>query len=212
MMAVPANVSWIPEVGQSEPAREPAIRSIESIPSVLECARAEVSWLVAGLIAEGTANVLTSEPGAGKTTFALALGHCVARGVPFAGMTTAKRPVLVLDRENSAPFIVDVLTRIGATDGAELRIWGGWLPEQASDPGSGIVTTWVLGCDPKPLIVVDSLVAFHGGDENDASETRSYLQRCRRLADMGCLSVHIEPQQLMHHGEFGIAAARSLVR
>jgi hypothetical protein len=34
----------------------------------------------------------------------------------------------------------------------------------------------------------------------------------RRLADMGCLSVHIEPQQLMHHGEFGIAAARSLVR
>lgn len=174
-------------------AREPQMREIADIPSVLACAFAEVSWLVEGMMANGTVNVLTSEPGAGKTTTALALADAVARGVPFAGLKTAQRPVLVLDRENSAPFIVDVLTRIGATDGAELRIWGGWLPEQAPDPGSGIVTTWVLGCDPKPLIVVDSLIGFHSGDENDASETRSYLQRCRRLADMGATVL------LLHH-------------
>ena len=62
------------------------------------------------------------------------------------------------------------------------------------------MTTWVLGCDPKPLIVVDSLVAFHGGDENDASETRSYLQRCRRLADMGATVL------LLHHSGKGETA------
>jgi hypothetical protein len=33
---------------------------------------------------------------------------------------------------------------------------------------------WVVACDPKPLIVVDSLVSLHGGDENDATETRAY--------------------------------------
>ncbi len=172
---------------------EHQIRNIADVPSVLACAFAKVSWLVEGMIAEGTVNVLTSEPGAGKTTVALALADAVARGAEFAGMKTARRPVLVLDRENSAAFIADVLKRLHAKDSGDLRIWGGWLQEQAPDPGAGIVQTWVLSCDPKPLIVVDSLVAFHGGDENDASETRSYLQRCRRLADLGATIL------LLHH-------------
>jgi hypothetical protein len=173
-------------------AREPQICNIEDIPSVVACASAEVSWLVERMMAQGTVNVLTSEPGAGKTTVGLALADAVARGVPFAGMKTVRRPALVLDRENSAAFVADVLKRLRATDGNGLWIWGGWLPEQAPYPGSGIVMTWVLSRDPKPLIVVDSLIAFHGGDENDASETRSYLQQCRRLADLGATV-------LLHH-------------
>jgi hypothetical protein len=197
MMAVPADTSWIPEVGRSETSREPAIREIESIPSVLACACAEVSWLIQGLMADGTVNVLTSEPGAGKTTVALVLGNAVARGEAFAGMTTARRPVLVLDRENSAPFICDVLKRLHTTDGNGLWIWGGWLPEQAPDPGSGIVMTWALACNPKPLVIVDSLIAFHSGDENDAGETRAYLTQCRRLADLGATVL------LLHHSGKG---------
>jgi hypothetical protein len=32
---------------------------------------------------------------------------------------------------------------------------------------------------------VDSLSAFHPGDQNDAGETRTFMHRCRRLADLG---------------------------
>ena len=166
-------------------AREPLIRSIADIPSVLTCAVAEVSWLVAGMMAERTVNVLTSEPGAGKTTVGLAVGAAVARGVPFAGMKTQKRAVLVLDRENNASYVADILRRLDAKDGGEIKIWGGWNLEGPPDPGAGIVQTWVAACDPKPLILIDSLVAFNDGDENSATDTRVFMQRCRSLANMG---------------------------
>jgi hypothetical protein len=179
---------------------EPRIGSVAEIPSVLVIGSADVSWVIEGFLADATVNVLTSEPGAGKTTVALALADAVARGVAFAGMKTARRSVLVLDRENPSSFVADVLKRLGAQDGGDLRIWGGWLPEQAPDPGSGIVQEWVLACDAKPLIVMDSLVAFHGGDENDASETRTYMQRCRWLANMGATLL------LLHHSGKGETA------
>jgi hypothetical protein len=174
-------------------AGAPKIRSVEDIPSVLGIASIEVSWMVSGWIAEGTVNVLTSEPGAGKSTVALAAASAIASGTSFAGMETAKRPALVLDRENGAGFIADVLRRLRVTDGGALRVWGGWLGEDAPDPASAIVLGWALSCDPKPFIVVDSLVAFHGGDENDSSETRAFMQHCRRLADMGATVL------LLHH-------------
>jgi hypothetical protein len=161
------------------------VPSVPDLPSVLDIASAEVRWTVGGWIAEGTVNVLTSEPGAGKTTLALAVASAIASGEKFAGMATTKRPALVLDRENGAAFMADVLKRLHAKDGDGLRIWGGWLPEDAPDPASAIVLGWALGCDPRPFIIVDSLVAFHGGDENDSTETRAFMQHCRRLADLG---------------------------
>lgn len=204
MMAIPADTDWLddlmPQVGAA-PAREPAIREIEALPSVLDCATAEVSWTVQGMIADGTVCVLTSEPGSGKTTFALGLADAVAHGTPFAGMRTTRRPVLVLDRENSAAFVADVLKRMGAKDGGPLWLWGGWCAESAADLGSGIVQTWVLHCPVKPLIVVDSLVAFNGADENDAAATRTYMQRARFLADMGAVVV------FLHHSGKGESSA-----
>src|SRR5206468_696253 len=46
-------------------------------------------------------------------------------------------------------------------------------------------------CEPKPLIVVDSLIAFHGGDENSSTETRAFMHQCRRLADQGATALVI---------------------
>jgi hypothetical protein len=199
---------WFPSIGPGTPAEPtegagrpetgaPKIRSVSDIPSVLDVATAEVSWVVSGWIAEGTVNVIASEPGAGKTTVALALASAIASGEKFAGMETAKRPALVLDRENGAGFIADVLKRLRVKDGGALRIWGGWLREQAPDPASAIVQGWALSCDPKPFIVIDSLVAFHLGNENDAGETRAFMQLCRNLADTGATVV------LLHHSGKG---------
>jgi len=191
---------WFPPTsGQQQVAPDrasssgPQIRDVADIPSVLDCAAAEPRWVVKCWIVEGTINVFISEPGAGKTTVFTAVAGAVRCGAAFAGMETTKRPVLILDRENTAAFIADVLRRLRVRDGDGLRIWGGWLQEQAPDPGAAIVQGWVLSCDPKPLIIVDSLVAFHGGDQNDSTETRAYLHRCRRLADLGATVL------LLHH-------------
>src|SRR5439155_927543 len=56
-----------------------------------------------------------------------------------------------------------------------------------------IVLAWIESCDPKPLLIVDSLVAFHEGDENDAGQMRQFLNRCRRCTSRGATVV------LIHH-------------
>ena len=55
-------------------------------------------------------------------------------------------------------------------------------PPQPNDPA---VLDWVRACEPRPLMIVDPMIAFHGGDENDASETRAFTQQCRTVADLG---------------------------
>jgi hypothetical protein len=108
-------------------------------------------------------------------------------------LETQRRPVLVLDRENPLPVVVERFARLGIQDGENFKVWGGWAGEEPPPPFAPIVTDWVGACEPKPLIVVDSLVSFHGGDENDASETRIYMQGFRRLADLGATII------VLHH-------------
>ncbi len=183
--------------GESEDEREvptgppwpaasgPQISSIDQVPSVRGIASAQVNWLIEGLLAEGTVNLVAGESGHGKTTLALALADAVARGADFAGMRTSQRRVLVLDRENPISIVVDRLEQLKAEDGDSLRIWGGWLPEEAPDPAGAIVQNWILSCTPRPFIVVDALVAFNQGAENDSSETRDYMHHYRQLANLG---------------------------
>jgi hypothetical protein len=51
----------------------------------------------------------------------------------------------------------------------------------------------VQATNPRPLIVVDSFIAFHTGDENDSTETRRFLHQFRLLANAGCTIL------LLHH-------------
>ena len=69
-------------------------------------------------------------------------------------------------------------------DGPRLRWWGGWCGE-VPGPGSLQVRRWVESCDPKPLVVVDSLIAFLGADENDSATMRKFMNGVRWLADRG---------------------------
>ncbi|MGA7416141.1 MAG: AAA family ATPase, partial [Bryobacteraceae bacterium] len=103
--------------------------------------------------------------------------------------------VLILDRENPTAVLVDRLKRLGASkhDSKDLAIWGGFQAEECPEPDSAAVLDWVAKTEPKPLIVVDSLVAFHSGSENDSSETRKFMNQFRSLADKGATVI------LIHH-------------
>jgi len=72
-------------------------------------------------------------------------------------------------------------------------VWGQWVGEDPPAAGGAIVLEWVARCDPKPLIIIDSLVAFHPGDENNANETRRYMAQYRKLTAMGATVI------LLHH-------------
>jgi archaellum biogenesis ATPase FlaH len=192
---------WRPAAGDDRTPSDGTglkIRSLADIPSVRDFGAREIEYVVGGMIAAGTVTAITGDSGAGKSTFVTALCGAVAEGKPFAGFATQQRPVLILDRENPAQIVVERLDRLHVAEGKNLRIWGGWLPEKAPAPFSPMIVNLISASDPKPLIVVDSLISFHGGNENDASETRAYMQSFRRLADMGATVI-----VLRHSGKGG---------
>jgi RecA-family ATPase len=184
---------WAVPVESTDSAGPPRIRSIAEITSFRTYAAQNIDWIVDGIIAAGTVTLMSGESGSGKSTVTSAICSAVERGAPFAGLVTQRRPVLILDRENPLPIVVDRFNRLGIDDSPNFRYWGGWLPEEAPSPNSPIISEWVRDCESKPLIVVDSLVGFNAGDENSASETRAYMQGFRRLADKGATVI------VLHH-------------
>jgi hypothetical protein len=161
---------------------------IADLRPVAEYAGAGVRYVYPGLFAEATVNVLSGDPGCGKSTLASYIADCVSE----------HRKVLLLDRENSAPIVAERHARMGIRDGGSFRVWGGWCEREAPGPDSPELNAWVEANDPKPLLIFDSLVAFAGGvEENDAGQVRAFMQHFRRLADMGACVV------VLHHSGKG---------
>jgi hypothetical protein len=181
--------SWTTE----EDTHAGLIQRIEDLPRLEEVGGADIEWVVDGIIAQGALHMLTSEPGAGKSTFMSSLAFAVSLGREFMGRITSKRPVLLLDAENPYPAIRERFGRLGIETHENLRVWGQWVGEDPPSVGGAIVMEWVERCEPKPLIIVDSVIAFHPGAENDSNETRRYMAQYRKLTAMGATPA------LLHH-------------
>jgi hypothetical protein len=64
---------------------------------------AGIEWLIVGILARRTVNLLSGDAGIGKSTLALKLAGDVAHGWEFLGRATAQARVLYLDRELGGP-------------------------------------------------------------------------------------------------------------
>jgi hypothetical protein len=158
---------------------------IDAIKSVYAFNSAGMEFAIDGVIACSAVTSITGDAGAGKTTLATALGAHVACGEDFLGRCCTQRKVLILDRENTVPVVQERLTRLHIQDGGDLKIWGAWNGTEAPEPSAPSLLRWVVQTIPKPLVIVDSFIAFVNGDENDSYIVRTFMQQLRRLADAG---------------------------
>jgi hypothetical protein len=136
---------------------EPRIRSVAELASIRTYASQPIEFAVDQLIALGTVTAITGESGDGKSTFISGICGSVDRGSPFAGLTTKRLPILVLDRENPASVVLERFDRLGIQDGENFKVWGGWVPEEAPAPFSPMIVDWVNACNPKPLTYIFTL-------------------------------------------------------
>lgn len=182
-------------IAEAKPVASPPqpIRSIDELPPFWECGGASMVWAVEDMIGEATLVMFSGESGSGKTTLAWAIARDICRGVEFAGRKTTQRPVLILDRENPIGVTRDRGERLGITREDDIRVWGGWLREEAPAPNAEILLRWVMEQKRKPLILADSLIRFLSGSENDATESSASIGGFRRLVDAGATVV------LLHH-------------
>jgi hypothetical protein len=77
-----------------------------------------------------------------------------------------------------------------------LHVWGLWADPQPEGPESDKIIRFVK--ERHPLVIFDSLVAFHEGSEQDSTETRKYMQHFRNLAGNGATVL------LIHHTGKGL--------
>jgi hypothetical protein len=149
--------------------------------------------VIEGIFAQGALHMITSESGAGKSTFAAASGYAISKGLPFMGRATKQCPVLLLDAENPLPAIRERFNRLRIKTDQNFRVWGQWVDAGPPAAGGALVLEWVKRCAVKPVIIIDTVIAFHPGAENDSNETRKYMAQYRALTALGATVV------LLHH-------------
>lgn len=148
------------------------------------------TWVVDNLIPAESVTMIAGDSGSGKSTLALALADAVSKGEPFLGNLTVKTPVLIVDKENGLPTYNERLPRLDIKSNPDLIVWGGWVSESATYNHPAVVE-FVKA--EKPVVIFDSFVSFHPGNEQDATETRKYMDAFRGLASLGATVI------LIHH-------------
>ncbi len=168
-----------------------AILTWDEIPDGLALTAPRADWLVEGLLPAASVTLLAGEPGSYKTWLALALLRGVDGGGNFLGRRCAESAVLYLDRENPLRVVQERLAVLGISAPQRSRIWGGWLPD--APPAIGDPRLLEIAQQRRPLMIFDSLIRFHGSDENSATEMAPVMGGLRALAHAGATVV------VLHH-------------
>lgn len=146
--------------------------------------------LVEGFLHEGETVVLAGKPKVGKSRFLGQLTLAVSRGTPFLGMTVPQeRKILYIDLENHANRVQDRFHRMSGPDPADDLIHI-YAPERldenlytSSATGANALKERVQLLQPD-LLVIDPWRLFLGGDENDAKDTLTALERLSALREV----------------------------
>lgn len=179
-----------PKEGHSDPQTFACVEDIPRLDAIMAkpitplCGRADEPVLI-----EGSITAFTGKSGGGKSSLVHGLATCVAIGIPYAGFPTLQRPVLYLDAENPHTFVMERAARLRLTDGfAAVHYWGLGCEFEPPHPAAGVILEWIARCDPKPVVVVDPVVAFMsraGMDENSANDVRRFFTDLRKLTSLG---------------------------
>jgi RecA-family ATPase len=161
-------------------------------------------WLATHRIPAGDATILSGDGGGGKTTVALQLAVSVERGLgDWLGTTIETGPVIFFSAEEPDHEMRRRLQRVARKRGIEPDEIAGLHFHFASPENCLLAmsradgTMWptplfealaIAAAEIRPaLIVVDSIAATFGGNQNDRVHARTFVSLFRRLAqDLDC--------------------------
>ena len=158
-----------------------------------------VVHVVDRLILGGQLGFLIGVTRGGKTTITTQIAAAVANGLPvFGSRATTKRPVIVLDNENSLGTTQQRWKRLCAGISAkDVFWWGNWMyrdkpPTLSDDFIVAMADSMKDESGAAPLVICDSFVTFlNGGDENSAGDCAAILRNAAKLTNLGCAVVFI---------------------
>jgi hypothetical protein len=152
---------------------------------------AEMRWLIPDLLVEGSFNLLAAESGIGKTWLSYFLAGAVARGTESFGAKAVERRVIYFDGENPLFNAKQRLFDMDIRETPNLKIWGGWSKNPPPKPNDVRLKNFARAA--KPLLIWDSLIEFHEGDEQSATDIRAFMKNFRELTNLGATVI------ILHH-------------
>lgn len=158
----------------------------DRVPSLAVLKPEPISWLIKPFIPMESLVLFAGRPGSFKSLMALDIARAVASGRPFGGMQSPNpRRVLYVDRENGRNSMAHRAQLMGLHrfDIAELRYWGRWVPLEFPAVNSDVLLQYAEHF--RPLIIFDSLIRFHAGDENDNAKMAKIMNQFVSLARAG---------------------------
>jgi hypothetical protein len=131
-------------------------------------------WLVQDLIPSNSLVFLFGVPGHLKTWLALYLGVCVANGKPFLNRQTSISKVLIVNKDSTQSELQRRLRKFGLpVDNLFID-----MNPLGFDFYTGIAKEY-------GLIVFDSFIRFHEGEENSATEMAQVIKVLQQIRDAG---------------------------
>ena len=152
-----------------------------SLATLLEEQDNEPQYLVSSILPMGGVCILGGEPGAGKTWVVLTLARDVASGKPFLGkFPTELGAVLIIDEESGRNRLRKRMLLLGATKNLPV-FFSIMQMVNLSDADWEVPLRQSLETIKPRLVIMDSLIRMHRGDENDAGEMAKFFASLTKL-------------------------------
>lgn len=151
----------------------------------------QVDWLVDRLIPKGAITLIFGKGGIGKTWLALDMARAIGTGTPFLGLQTIRGQVIYIDFENPLAVLNARTQKLG--DGQGVLFWRANNEKQKAPKLDSKEWDLYKRLPKMAVLIIDTLRASHGRDENASNEIGLIMGRLKELRDMGFTII------LLHH-------------
>ncbi len=160
-------------------------------------------WLIGGLIATETVNIMVADPTIGKTTLLVQLTISLTKGIPFIGHPVAQKyPALTVLAEGSLLAFRNRWSCACKTLGVDPSEIDWYVqPAGMTEYAIGSRGLEVLIEESKAkLVILDTIGYFHSGDENDANDWKRHVMKPLRAltSKYGCSFILVHHQNKAH--------------
>lgn len=156
----------------------------DSLDSLLQHNFPPARWIVDGLIPSEGLTIMSAMPGSFKTWIMLEIALCVAQGRKlFDQYNTELVGVLIVDEESGARMLHERFKKLHASEGLPIS----YFSREGHKISQEYVDSLISVClaNDVGLVIFDSLVRLHQGDENTSRDMAELFNLFKQLADNG---------------------------
>lgn len=142
----------------------------------------QTKWLVKDLIPATGFTAITGAPYSYKSFITQHLALCIALNKPlFNHFEVAEGTVLIVDKENAKSLIKDRLLKLGFEGNPPIYFLNNPEKYNLSDPATLAWTIEFVKTHLVSLIILDSFVHIHRGDENDSQAIAKTFEALKQI-------------------------------